>query len=225
MAPPQRGWKCYKGAKPAPTITYQKEQRKKNSDNGKNQSVHRTKVYEEIIFTEERYVKKLKILIQVFLEPLEEESFLPEELQTMLRLCRAIQAVADNLLNYINSRIRERPSLVVSNAFTKFAPQFTCYTPYCVRFMSANKTLTGLMKDDEKFRQRVNEISIANANETLDSLLIRPVQRITKYHLFFRDLLASLESTHPHRKALENALTNVKVCAFFVRSSLLCVDE
>ena len=232
LTPPQRGWKCYKGKRPAPTITYHKEKKdkqgktgsEKNSSEktktektktdkagGKNQCNHRTKIYEEIIGTEEQYEKKLKTLIEVFLEPLLDEAYLPEELQTMLRLSRAIQAVAHDLLGYIQTRIRQRPSLVVSSAFIKYAPQFTCYTPYCVRFMSANNKLLDLMRDDEKFRKRVYEISIANDNERLDSLLIRPVQRITKYHLFFRDLLASLDSSHPHREALQTALATVKV--------------
>jgi len=231
LTPPQRGWKCYKGSKPAPTITYHKEKKvkqgKTSSDkaSGKNQCNHRTKVYEEIIGTEEKYAQKLKTLIEVFLEPLLDEAYLPEELQTMLRLSRAIQEVAQHLLGYIQARIRQRPSLVVSSAFIKYAPQFTCYTPYCVRFMSANNKLRDLMRDDEKFRKRVNEISIANDNESLDSLLIRPVQRITKYHLFFRDLLASLDSTHPHRQALQTALVTVKEIAQKVNKDLYSAEK
>lgn len=206
LTPPQRGWKCFKGSRPAPTITYHNE-----TEETPVKPSYRTKIYEEIIGTEEKYEQKLKTLIEVFLEPLLEEAYLPEELQTMLRLSRAIQAVAHDLLGYIQTRIRQRPSLVVSSAFIKYAPQFTCYTRYCVHFMSANNKLLDLMRDDEKFRKRVTEISIANNNERLDSLLIRPVQRITKYHLFFRDLLASLDSSHPHREALQTALATVKV--------------
>ena len=215
LSPPRRGWKCFKGSKPAPTITYHKE---KNSSE-KTSVSHRTKVYEEIIGTEEKYAQKLKTLVKAFLEPLLDEGYLPEELQTMLRLSQPIQEVARELLAYIHARIGQQPSLVVSSAFIKYAPQFTCYTPYCVRFMSANNKLADLMRDDEKFRKRVTEISKANGNESLDSLLISPVQRIAKYHLFFRDLLTSLDSSHPHRQALQTALAKVKTHSWLTKFS------
>jgi len=233
LTPPQRGWKCYKGSKPAPTITYHKPEqvKEKTQPNAEkasakvNQCFHRTRVYEEIIVTEETYVKKLEILVKGFLQPLDEEAYLPEVLKTMLHLCLNIQKVANDLLGYIHARIRERPSLVVSSAFIKYAPEFVCYTPYCLRFINANKTLGKLMSEDEKFRTRVNEISAANNNEGLDSLLIRPVQRMTKYHLFFQNLLQALDSSHPHREALQTALVTVKGICEQVNNDLSTAEE
>lgn len=47
----------------------------------------------------------------------------------------------------------------------------------------------------------------------LDSLLVKPVQRICKYPLFFKSLIKHMEEEHPHRPAIINAMEQIKEVA------------
>ena len=170
------------------------------------------------MITEERYAEKLDTAITGFLEPLQADGYLSEDLHVMLVSCRRIRDVSNGLLGNIHSRIHQRPSLVVSSAFLEYAPKFSCYTPYCARYWSAHCALRKMMRDDEHFRRRVQELSAANNNESLQALLVNPVGRITKYQLFFQDLLSSLHNAHPNRKPLQITLTTLQVCSWIQRA-------
>ena len=47
----------------------------------------------------------------------------------------------------------------------------------------------------------------------LDSLLVKPVQRICKYPLFFKSLIKHMEEEHPHRPAIIKAMEHIKEVA------------
>lgn len=88
------------------------------------------------------------------------------------------------------------------------------YTFYCSRQAAASKRLLELQQDPG-YAQYLNDCWGHVKSHThawnLDSMLIKPVQRITKYPLLFEDLLACTAPSHPDyhfiQKAAEGART------------------
>ena len=54
----------------------------------------------------------------------------------------------------------------------------------------------------------------------LESMLIKPIQRICKYQLLLRDLLRNMEKTHKNRAQIETALSEVKRTATKVNDKM-----
>lgn len=83
----------------------------------------------------------------------------------------------------------------VSEAFGQLAPFLRMYSIFCAGYTSALATLG-------ETRQRcgaLRQLEAARA-ESLESVLIRPVQRLCKYPLFFAELLRPLPDGELHRE-------------------------
>lgn len=96
---------------------------------------------------------------------------------------------------------------IIAKAFLQVAPFFKLYTLYCSNYCEAVKTLTGLRQAHPKLNSFLATAMKRpeSHNLSLESFLIKPIQRLTKYPLFFKDLLRSMPAEHPSREKLEKA--------------------
>ncbi len=75
----------------------------------------------------------------------------------------------------------------VANVFVKLSRDLRCYAPYCNNFddsMAIYKQVSG----NAAYRSYEDLTRKSTGNQRLDSFISKPVQRICKYPLFFRDL-------------------------------------
>ena len=72
-------------------------------------------------------------------------------------------------------------------AFSTMAPFFRAYSVYCANFVTAGDHLDRLRQERPQLDLLVRGAEAAGG-ETIGSLLIRPVQRLCKYPLLFREL-------------------------------------
>ena len=86
------------------------------------------------------------------------------------------------------------------------------YTEYIRSRHAANKKLEALQKDPA-IREWLQECSNNSSDITnawsLDALLVKPIQRITKYPLLLNQLLESTNEGHPDRSSLRQAMLEV----------------
>ncbi len=180
------------------------------------------KIIDELIETEETYVKALQTLIDTFHAPLISLSkqkypiVSPDEVKMIFSEIVVIQLYNQNFLADLCQRkaIQEgTPWLgrkygdIIDN-ITQFLRSYTAY------YNNYHSALTCLSKCSErpKFKEWLDKQE-ALVNEALTSLLIRPIQRVPKYVLLLRDLLKNTPPSHPDFPALRDAEKNMAVIA------------
>ena len=125
-------------------------------------------------------------------------------------------AVNKQLLEALRTPTASDPVASVSAAFSTMAPFFKAYGVYCANFVSALDHLDRLRQERPQLDEFVRRAEAAGG-ETVGSMLIRPVQRLCKYPLLFRELRAAVATDHPAHDALLRAEADVANTASEVR--------
>ena len=98
-------------------------------------------------------------------------------------------SVAEALLDEL--RKAGRPEDVVAQAFISVAPYFKLYASYCKNYTTALETAQRYATKSDGFAEFLKSQSSRQESRglQLESFLIKPVQRLLKYPLFFQGLL------------------------------------
>ena len=96
---------------------------------------------------------------------------------------------------------------VIARAFLQVAPFFKLYTTYCQKYELGLKTLTSCRKSSPQLKDFLaTQMKLERCHGlTLESFLIKPIQRLMKYPLFFKDLLREVPTSHPSCASLAKA--------------------
>ena len=96
---------------------------------------------------------------------------------------------------------------VIARAFLQVAPFFKLYTTYCQNYELGLKTLSSCRQSSQQLNKFLAEQVQLDACHglTLESFLIKPIQRLMKYPLFFKDLLKKVPPSHPSYASLAKA--------------------
>ena len=173
---------------------------------------------QELHRTEAEYVEDLRALVSI--KGLLVSKGLLSDARAQLLFSNAPELLTLNE-EFLYKLTGEQPSIeVVAAAFASLGPYFRLYAEYCKNYFRAIQTLQeirgglNLLQEirgrtrQAELRRRLSEVrGIRGAN--LDSLLIKPVQRLTKYPLLLRELLGRLPAKHPHRAKLTAAAAEI----------------
>ncbi|XP_037081039.1 protein still life, isoform SIF type 1-like isoform X2 [Pollicipes pollicipes] len=186
------------------------------------------KVLTELIDTERTYVKHLNSLIDNYLEPLRRESFItPAEINALFGNIPDIVEFQRDFLQSLEEAVEMEPNLgrletptqfknvlfSIGNAFLYHTNSFKLYSSFCASHSRAQKVLHPSEGNQQlqQFLQRQNPRQ--QHSSTLESYLIKPIQRILKYPLLLQQLrnLADPQSGEHHH--LEEALKGMEKVA------------
>ncbi|XP_011299999.1 uncharacterized protein GEFmeso [Fopius arisanus] len=156
----------------------------------------------EIVDTEAIYVEHLCQVIQGYLIVWRDD---PNSLLTDFELTHLFNNIED-IFNFNNQFLKEIKDcqlepILVANTFIKHNLGFKVYTEYCTKYPRAVSILTELMGREETakaFRERQEALGHALP---LGSFLLKPVQRILKYHLLLENLSKELEADETWRNS------------------------
>uniref|UniRef100_A0A8C4RAI9 Uncharacterized protein n=1 Tax=Eptatretus burgeri TaxID=7764 RepID=A0A8C4RAI9_EPTBU len=198
------------------------------------------KVILELVETERTYVKDLTCLIESYLEPLQCESFLTtNELASLFgNLCEMVlfQRVFLETLEQAGSRVPSFHSLLQSNdlravllslarAFLHHAEHFKLYGSFCASHARA-QALLARAKADPNFRAFLEQRNPQQQHSsTLESYLIKPIQRILKYPLLLRELRALTDPDSDENCHLEEACKAMSGVASHINEMQKIYDE
>nr|XP_020444360.1 LOW QUALITY PROTEIN: T-lymphoma invasion and metastasis-inducing protein 2-like [Monopterus albus] len=179
------------------------------------------KVIQELVDTEKSYVKDLLCLFDLYLTPLQQQTFLSKDemealfgsLPEMLDFQRVfLQTLEERIALCPNFSSLDTPELFkkllfsVGGSFLYYADHFKLYSGFCANHIKVQKVLERA-KTDTAFKQFLEARNPTNQHSSsLESYLIKPVQRVLKYPLLLRELVSLTDPESPEHAHLADAL-------------------
>ncbi|XP_055601732.1 uncharacterized protein LOC129750738 isoform X2 [Uranotaenia lowii] len=141
----------------------------------------------EIIDSERSYVEDLGQIIKGYLQDWKERACLKvDELDILFSNIQEIWEFNTKLLSRLNESGGD--PVKISDCFVDLHGEFNCYTTYCTRYPEAIALLTRLLQATYTNSLLINTQKMLNHTLPLGSYLLKPVQRILKYHLLLDNL-------------------------------------
>ncbi|XP_020656894.3 rho guanine nucleotide exchange factor TIAM2 isoform X1 [Pogona vitticeps] len=179
------------------------------------------KVIQELMDTEKSYVKDLSCLFQLYLEPLQNETFLTQDemeslfgsLPEMLDFQKVfLETLEDGISSCSDFNMLETPSqfrkllFSLGGSFLYYADHFKLYSGFCANHIKVQKVLERA-KTDKAFKAFLDAHNPTKQHSsTLESFLIKPVQRVLKYPLLLKELVSLTDPESEEHYHLTEAL-------------------
>ncbi|XP_034381461.1 T-lymphoma invasion and metastasis-inducing protein 2 isoform X1 [Cyclopterus lumpus] len=179
------------------------------------------KVIQELVDTEKSYVKDLACLFEIYLKPLQNETFLTLDemdslfgsLPEMLDFQRVfLQTLEERIASSPDFSTLETPSqfkkllFSLGGSFLYYADHFKLYSGFCANHIKVQKVLERV-KTDQTFKEFLDARNPTKQHSsTLESYLIKPVQRVLKYPLLLRELVSLTDADSEEHYHLTQAL-------------------
>ncbi|XP_027625584.1 T-lymphoma invasion and metastasis-inducing protein 2 isoform X3 [Tupaia chinensis] len=179
------------------------------------------KVIQELVDTEKSYVKDLSCLFELYLEPLQNETFLTQDemeslfgsLPEMLEFQKVfLETLEDGISASSDFNILETPSqfrkllFSLGGSFLYYADHFKLYSGFCANHIKVQKVLERA-KTDKAFKAFLDARNPTKQHSsTLESYLIKPVQRVLKYPLLLKELVSLTDHESEEHYHLTEAL-------------------
>ncbi|XP_016317525.1 pleckstrin homology domain-containing family G member 1 isoform X2 [Sinocyclocheilus anshuiensis] len=198
-----------------PTPTNQSHADIQSPEGRKVQYVDR--VVEEILETEKTYVQDLRSIVQDYLESISNQSLLllgDEERNSLFGNIREIYRFNSDLLHDLE-KCNANP-VAIAKCFVAKSEDFHIYTQYCTNYPRSVAVLTECMRNKTvaKFlRERQESLK---HSLPLGSYLLKPVQRILKYHLLLHEIATHLEKDSEMYDVIQEAIDTMQRVAWHI---------
>jgi len=193
----------------------------------KKREFTRNKVAGEMYASERTYVTSLKVLQEVYVDPLRAASTtsLPilsiGDVQSLFATFEAVPKLNERFIKDIAARVQDwSTSQTIGDVFLTYAPFFKVYLVYVQGFEKMSQRLQELRKENERFKAFLECCELIDRHPPLQSLLIMPVQRIPRYRMLIRDMLKNTEDDHPDFPKLTEALKKIGDTAAHINTSM-----
>ncbi|XP_030355794.1 T-lymphoma invasion and metastasis-inducing protein 2 isoform X4 [Strigops habroptila] len=179
------------------------------------------KVIQELMDTEKSYVKDLSCLFELYLEPLQNETFLTQDemeslfgsLPEMLNFQKVfLETLEEGISSSSDFNTLETPSqfrkllFSLGGSFLYYADHFKLYSGFCANHIKVQKVLERA-KTDSAFKAFLDARNPTKQHSsTLESYLIKPVQRVLKYPLLLKELVSLTDNESEEHYHLTEAL-------------------
>ncbi|KAM9002513.1 pleckstrin homology domain-containing family G member 1 isoform X1 [Sarcophilus harrisii] len=147
------------------------------------------RVVQEILETERTYVQDLKSIVKDYLDCIKDQSKLSlgaEERSALFGNIQDIYHFNSGLLQDLENC--ENDPVAIAECFVSKSEDFHIYTQYCTNYPRSVAVLTECMRNKmvaKFFRERQETL---HHSLPLGSYLLKPVQRILKYHLLLHEI-------------------------------------
>lgn len=189
----------------------------------KKKRSERKEIITEIVETEEKYSRDLQIILEEFYQPMLVAGLLtPEQLSAIFlnveELLENSQALAERLRDAVEIAAEQGDedllTVNIGKLFLEAAPMLHAFETYCIRQGAASLLLASLEKDKELLRIFLRVSQMENTllrRMNLNSFLMVPVQRVTKYPLLLARLYKVTPVHHETREQLKEAQNKIEL--------------
>lgn len=162
---------------------------------------HRKYVIEELVKTEHQYLESLQLIVEKLLKESNQAKLLnKEESDKIFSNIESIFLFHKEFYSNLKKSFENfTKTTKVANGIFKMLPFFKLYYLYCNNFHHSSEEVESMKNNQHPFTERIKKMEFTEEMQNLDlsSLLIKPVQRLPKYVLLFKDLIKNTEQTHP----------------------------
>ncbi|KAH1003997.1 uncharacterized protein LOC109534518 [Dendroctonus ponderosae] len=183
----------------------------------------RKEIITEIVETEEKYSRDLQIILEEFYQPMLVAGLLTADQLSAIflnveELLENSQALAERLRDAVEIALEQGDddllTVNIGKLFLEAAPMLHAFETYCVRQGTASLLLAGLEKEKELLRIFLRVSQMENTmlrRMNLNSFLMVPVQRVTKYPLLLARLFKVTPTHHETREQLKEAQHKIEL--------------
>ncbi|KAI8621585.1 hypothetical protein BC830DRAFT_1076995 [Chytriomyces sp. MP71] len=201
------------------------------------QEMMRLSVVYELIETEADYIRDLGIMINLHKHELLLWKVIDDATsESIFSNAEALIVANQGLLDRLNVKKEQNPIAEdvgtwrfmeeISDAFLGANDDFDAYMAYCGNYPVAMK-LVHKLQSEEKFKHQMQQLvaNPASRGLSLESFLIKPVQRICKYPLLLRELIKHTPKTMRDYAGLEKATEKMESIAAKVNEATQALDK
>ncbi|GAM26345.1 hypothetical protein SAMD00019534_095200 [Acytostelium subglobosum LB1] len=186
-------------------------------------SAYRHNIADELLATEEMYIKHLDRLIVHYFEPIQEQATRIGIKATMLEEFKKIFSNIEVIRNYNSSLLADLKPVIenwsnsktIGKIFIQFIFLLKVYTQYVKEFTQTFETIKNMRKNNPKFDQCITELEDMDYKHINDYLIL-PVQRIPRYTLLLADLVKNTWPDHPDYQDLTESLKRMQDVAMSI---------
>ncbi|XP_074043916.1 pleckstrin homology domain-containing family G member 1 isoform X2 [Macrotis lagotis] len=175
------------------------------------------RVVQEILETERTYVQDLKSIVKDYLDCIKDQSKLSlgaEERSALFGNIQDIYHFNSGLLQDLENC--ENDPVAIAECFVSKSEDFHIYTQYCTNYPRSVAVLTECMRNKmvaKFFRERQETL---HHSLPLGSYLLKPVQRILKYHLLLHEIENHLDKETDGYDVVREAIDTMQRVAWHI---------
>ncbi|XP_073098366.1 pleckstrin homology domain-containing family G member 3 isoform X7 [Manis javanica] len=174
------------------------------------------RVVREIVETERMYVQDLRSIVEDYLLKIIDTPGLlkPEQVSALFGNIESIYALNSQLLRDLDSCNSD--PVAVASCFVERSQEFDIYTQYCNNYPNSVAALTECMRDKQQAKFFRDRQELLKHSLPLGSYLLKPVQRILKYHLLLQEIAKHFDEEEDGFEVVEDAIDTMTCVAWYI---------
>ena len=145
----------------------------------------------------------------------------PEDFDTVFQGCTHVLEANKLFFPQIAQKLTLwTDSETIGDVFVQWSHYFKLYKFYCKHFDTASHVFAAAVNRSKKFAQFIDDVMPRMNYQTVQSIMISPIQRIPRYLLLLKELLKCTGPEHPDATLLTQALRAMSDTASALDQSL-----
>ncbi|XP_032401949.1 nascent polypeptide-associated complex subunit alpha, muscle-specific form isoform X1 [Xiphophorus hellerii] len=170
----------------------------------------------EIVETEQTYVRDLKSIVEDYLGCIIDCGALPLKPEQVSSLFCNIEDIYEFNSDLLEDLERSPDAAAIAECFVERSEAFDIYTLYCMNYPNSVAVLRDCMKNGSLVRFFQERQATLNHSLPLETYLLKPVQRILKYHLLLQELSKHVDKSDPGYEVVEDAIVTMTAVAWYI---------
>ncbi|XP_045918557.1 pleckstrin homology domain-containing family G member 3 isoform X3 [Micropterus dolomieu] len=175
------------------------------------------RVVMEIIETERMYVKDLHSIVEDYLAHIIDMNNLPIRPEQVCALFGNIEDIYEFNSELLQSLdMCESDPVAIARCFVDKSEDFEIYTQYCTNYPNSVAALTDCMRSTTLAKFFRDRQAALKRSLPLGSYLLKPVQRILKYHLLLQEIAKHFDPDEEGNEVIQEAIDTMTGVAWYI---------
>ncbi|XP_070698285.1 pleckstrin homology domain-containing family G member 3-like isoform X2 [Pempheris klunzingeri] len=175
------------------------------------------RVVMEIIETERMYVKDLRSIVEDYLAHIIDMNNLPIRPEQVCALFGNIEDIYEFNSELLQSLdMCENDPVAIARCFVDKSEYFEIYTQYCTNYPNSVAALTDCMRSKTLAKFFRDRQAALKRSLPLGSYLLKPVQRILKYHLLLQEIAKHFDPDEEGYEVVQEAIDTMTGVAWYI---------